>query len=199
MNTPAPKAVEALPELPEPVDYIEVCENVAYAYSAEQMRAYARTAVAAALAAAQAVQAKPDRRHVGDSYFEDWYSDYHATPEQGRKQTARDAYAAGMGDTSPQPPSPDLERQAMQKAPECANACQQAVDYGVWPEHSCKPKCVYLSTPPQEAGDADAERLDCTNVPDAPERFGPREAVAWEIGWEAGWDAARSPQQEPKA
>lgn len=34
----------------------------------------------------------------------------------------------------------------MQKSAECANACQQAEDYGVWPEHSCSPVCVRLAT-----------------------------------------------------
>lgn len=27
----------------------------------------------------------------------------------------------------------------------CTKECQQARDYGVWPEHSCKPVCVYLN------------------------------------------------------
>jgi hypothetical protein len=33
----------------------------------------------------------------------------------------------------------------MNKHPDCANECQQAVDYGVWPERSCSPKCARLS------------------------------------------------------
>lgn len=44
---------------------------------------------------------KPSRRHVGDSHFEEWFSDYHATlsdKPKGTKQIARDAYAAGMDD-----------------------------------------------------------------------------------------------------
>ena len=32
----------------------------------------------------------------------------------------------------------------LNRAPECGQHCQQAVDYGVWPEHSCNPRCVYL-------------------------------------------------------
>lgn len=45
-----------------------------------------------------------DKRHVGDSKFESWYADYCRTDwPDGTKQIARDAYAAGMGDTTPQP------------------------------------------------------------------------------------------------
>ncbi len=29
---------------------------------------------------------------------------------------------------------------------ECAKVCQQAEAYGVWPEHSCSPACVWLTT-----------------------------------------------------
>ena len=36
--------------------------------------------------------------HVGESSFEDWYQDYAARLTGNPKQTARDAYAAGMGD-----------------------------------------------------------------------------------------------------
>lgn len=36
--------------------------------------------------------------HVGDSAFESWYSSYNPT-HKGDKQRARDAYAAGMGDS----------------------------------------------------------------------------------------------------
>ena len=32
----------------------------------------------------------------------------------------------------------------MNKHPDCAEECQQAVDYGVWPERSCSPECVWL-------------------------------------------------------
>ncbi|WP_175701143.1 Lar family restriction alleviation protein [Burkholderia ambifaria] len=54
--------------------------------------------------------APADRRHVGDSNFEGWYSDYAAKGETNPKQIARDAYAAGMGDMTPQPaPSAALE------------------------------------------------------------------------------------------
>lgn len=31
---------------------------------------------------------------------------------------------------------------------DCQEACQQAVGYGVWPEHSCSPLCVWLKNPP---------------------------------------------------
>lgn len=33
----------------------------------------------------------------------------------------------------------------------CKDECQQAVDYGVWPEHQCNPKCVRLE--PIDTGD----------------------------------------------
>lgn len=36
----------------------------------------------------------------------------------------------------------------MQKHPECKDACQQSVAYGTWPEHSCNPKCAWLTNPP---------------------------------------------------
>ena len=29
-------------------------------------------------------------------------------------------------------------------APECEKGCHQAIDFGVWPEHSCSPVCAYL-------------------------------------------------------
>ncbi len=32
----------------------------------------------------------------------------------------------------------------MTKHPACEHECQQAVEYGVWPEHSCSPECVWL-------------------------------------------------------
>lgn len=32
----------------------------------------------------------------------------------------------------------------MEKHSDCANECQQAVDYGVWAERSCSPECVWL-------------------------------------------------------
>lgn len=46
---------------------------------------------------------KKDHRHVGDSQFEGWYSQYAAKKESNPKQIARDAYAAGMGDPTLQP------------------------------------------------------------------------------------------------
>jgi hypothetical protein len=36
----------------------------------------------------------------------------------------------------------------MDKHPDCAEVCKQANDYGVWPEHSCKPTCVWLEKHP---------------------------------------------------
>ena len=45
----------------------------------------------------------------------------------------------------------------MDKHTDCKEVCQQADQYGVWPEHSCHPKCVWLrygrnplETPPTE-------------------------------------------------
>ncbi|WP_231752873.1 hypothetical protein [Burkholderia savannae] len=52
-------------------------------------------------------RAQADKRHVGDSKFEGWYADYAAKGETNPKQIARDAYAAGMGDTTPQPAQAD--------------------------------------------------------------------------------------------
>jgi hypothetical protein len=58
-----------------------------------------------------------DRRHVGDSNFEPWYQAYAAGGETNPKQISRDSYAAGMGDTTPQPQArgplteDDVERQ----------------------------------------------------------------------------------------
>lgn len=43
-----------------------------------------------------------DQRHVGDSNFEGWYQEYATRLTGNPKQTARDAYAAGMGDTTEQ-------------------------------------------------------------------------------------------------
>jgi hypothetical protein len=37
-------------------------------------------------------------RHVGDSRFETWYSEYRQPTGAGEKQRMRDAYAAGMSD-----------------------------------------------------------------------------------------------------
>ncbi len=39
-----------------------------------------------------------------------------------------------------------LSTEAMHKHSDCANACQQAVQYGVWPMYSCSPSCVMLQT-----------------------------------------------------
>lgn len=58
----------------------------------------------------------------------------------------------------------------MQKHPECKDACQQSVAYGTWPEHSCNPKCVWLTKPPPDplegmrgmtADDAEALIKEC--------------------------------------
>jgi hypothetical protein len=47
------------------------------------------------------------------------------------------------------PPMPEPEHAEtntpMELHPGCEHACQQAQDYGVWPEHSCRPVCVYLA------------------------------------------------------
>lgn len=45
----------------------------------------------------------------------------------------------------------------MNKHPDCKDECQQAVDYGVWPERSCSPECVYLRR----------VQCDATNVQEA--------------------------------
>ena len=39
----------------------------------------------------------------------------------------------------------------MNKHIDCKEVCQQAKMYGVWPEHSCSPVCVWLTTPPPKA------------------------------------------------
>lgn len=38
----------------------------------------------------------------------------------------------------------------MERAKGCEKGCQQAVEYGVWPEHECKPRCVFLDRPKDE-------------------------------------------------
>ena len=48
--------------------------------------------------AAQPYQDHTPHLHVGDSRFESWYSGYNPKAK-GDKQRARDAYAAGMGDS----------------------------------------------------------------------------------------------------
>lgn len=37
-----------------------------------------------------------------------------------------------------------FEMADMEKHADCKDECQQAVDYGVWPERSCSPECVWL-------------------------------------------------------
>lgn len=54
-----------------------------------------RTGYAAARLEIESLKAQ---LHVGDSTFESWYSSYNPT-HKGDKQRARDAYAAGMGDS----------------------------------------------------------------------------------------------------
>lgn len=49
--------------------------------------------------AAPAQSAEPVR-HVGDSNFEGWYQDYAARITGNPKQTARDAYAAGLNEAA---------------------------------------------------------------------------------------------------
>ncbi len=39
----------------------------------------------------------------------------------------------------------------MDKHTDCKEVCQQAKMYGVWPEHSCSPVCVWLTNPPPKA------------------------------------------------
>jgi hypothetical protein len=46
-------------------------------------------------------------RHVGDSRFESWFSEYDMK-HKGTKQQMRDAYAAGMGDTAAVPADRDV-------------------------------------------------------------------------------------------
>ncbi len=50
-----------------------------------------------------------------------------------------------------------LEKHGTKHA-DCKEACQQAMQYGVWPESSCSPRCVWqryghnpLSSPPSDA------------------------------------------------
>jgi hypothetical protein len=42
----------------------------------------------------------------------------------------------------------------MEKHRECEHACQQAVGYGVWPEHQCRPECVWLKAEQERAQSA---------------------------------------------
>jgi hypothetical protein len=46
----------------------------------------------------------------------------------------------------------EINQRPVEKSAACQSACQQAVDYGVWPEHSCSPKCVYLDQPQKGQG-----------------------------------------------
>ena len=39
----------------------------------------------------------------------------------------------------------------MDKHTDCKEVCQQAEMYGVWPEHSCSPVCVWLTNPSPRA------------------------------------------------
>jgi hypothetical protein len=58
-------------------------------YTGSKVRDYAHTALASSAA---------EPRHVGESRFESWY-EQHPKACGGDKQLARDAYAAGLGDT----------------------------------------------------------------------------------------------------
>jgi Lar family restriction alleviation protein len=46
---------------------------------------------------------------------------------------------------------PGSWKPAMPKHPDCAEACQKAVDYGVWDQHCCSPECVRLKRHPAGA------------------------------------------------
>jgi hypothetical protein len=46
----------------------------------------------------------------------------------------------------------------MPKHPDCAEACQQAVDYGVWDQHCCSPECVRLKHHPDGVETSDKEK-----------------------------------------
>lgn len=37
----------------------------------------------------------------------------------------------------------------MEKHKDCEHECQQAVEYGVWPERQCSPRCVFLDKHPR--------------------------------------------------
>jgi hypothetical protein len=52
---------------------------------------------------------------------------------------------AQSGQMSPRQVHEHVQAGEMPKHPDCAQECQQAVDYGVWPERSCSPRCVWLS------------------------------------------------------
>jgi hypothetical protein len=48
----------------------------------------------------------------------------------------------------------------MQKHKDCEHACQQAVEYGVWDQHSCSPECVWLKHDPRSRDDAEQATKD---------------------------------------
>jgi hypothetical protein len=242
-HTPAPKAVEALPELPELPPIIPHWVGcVPPRYTIEQMRQYAYASVRAALAAAQAEQANPwhdavlaECMSIETAYAEadpvgtvkrliDWHV-----------ETALQEVAAGLSTLSPQPPSPDVERQAVAwedegvGSKECgpsdpdpadiiAGALQTSRSHAYELMEQAIAESGRSATPPQEAGDADAEDA-------ARYRWLARKVSAHGVidGWAFGFpthlslpapvlamrdpeaalgqaiDAARSPQQEPKA
>lgn len=57
-------------------------------------------------------------------------------------------------------------KKEMQKHPECKDACQQSVAYATWPEHSCNPKCVWLTNPAPvgDCGEAGHDKGQCGNA-----------------------------------
>jgi hypothetical protein len=190
-NTPAPKAVEALPELPEPDQVSYVIDSVMRKYevrtfTADQMREYARTAVSAALAAAQAEQTKPT-----DSDAWEWrnkltgYWQCSGETSYTRHQMSMMGYETRGSALSPQPPSPDVE-------------LNKAFLRG-WNE-----RAMYagpLSSP-------DVERLDEDGEPYTAERLAQWLDAKWRRHSEVEDKyaaemlrrlSARSPQQEPKA
>jgi hypothetical protein len=148
--------------------------------------------------------------------------DGHDTPEKYRRLAA----------LSPQPPSPDVERQAVATVytmEALVPGPRRVVMHATFHKDVPAGTKLYAGAPPQEAGDADAERaLDLegrtpvisqkattivdmmveaknkkTARPETPEPPDESEVPDWYFGWRAGWeagfDAARSLQQEPKA
>lgn len=79
--------------------------------------------------------------HGYSSAFHDWHAMLRAAPDAPQRR--------------PPPKSVD----AMDLHPGCEHACQQAQDYGVWPEHRCSPKCVYLGDRLRESETPDKAKL----------------------------------------
>ncbi len=74
--------------------------------------------------------------HVGDSSFESWYEQYAARITGNPKQTARDAYAAGMGDplVVAVAGTPRAEAQAVPEDARDAARYRWLRDSSNWPE-----------------------------------------------------------------